>query len=115
VSVTQSTHPNATTIEGLREVAAWLEQHPELPAAHYAAVSFRSAYAAANAREDLTALAVALGDRANESVYNGEATISARFADTVRVSATAKVADLGPEPASEPPPYVPIIQREVQS
>lgn len=102
-------HPNAATIQGLREVADWLEQHPKLPEAYYAAVNFRSAYTEKNAREELTALAMALGERAVETEGRGDVEISAAFG-AVRVSGAAKVQhlrDTPPEPVVE---YEPIIK-----
>jgi hypothetical protein len=113
MSTTDSTavvqdHPNAATIKGLREVADWLEEHPELPRPNYAAVSFRSAYTEKNAREELTVLAVALGERASEDAHYGEVEIVGRFGN-VRVSGAAKVQYLRAEAPIEPE-YEPIIK-----
>jgi len=103
-------HPNAATITGLREVADWLEAHPELPEPYYAAVSFRSSYVEKNAREELTVLAAALGERASEEARSGEVEIAARF-ENVRVSGAAKVQhlrDTPPEPVVEYEAILPV-------
>lgn len=110
MSTADNTHPNLETIRGLREAADWLEQHPELRPAHFAAISFRSSYMRENAREDLTALAVALGEGATEKPVTGsssEVCIEGCFGN-VRVSANALIQDLRDEAPVEPE-YEPIL------
>lgn len=85
----QTEHPSQATIDGLREVADWLEQHPELATVAHATVSFGYGIER-NARARLTELAAALGERATESRWHDSVTISGRFAGEVRVSADAK-------------------------
>ena len=103
-------NPNRDVIAGLREVADFLAAHPELPKACYALVSLRSQYdgwGTPPARETLTALAVALGDRATER-GGGAPLIDGRFSGDVRVCAEAKVSELRDEPVA-PVEYEPII------
>lgn len=107
-STVEQSHPNADVISGLRDAADWLAEHPELPPAYYASISFRSSYAAANAREDLAALAEALGENAAEAQSGAEVLISGTFGP-VRVSAAAQVAALAGVPVM--PAYEPIIKR----
>lgn len=102
---------SATTVQGLREAADWLEHHPELPGTYYAIVSFGSSYRRENAREELTALAAALGDGAAERLgpSPGEVTIEGYF-QNVRVHASARVQDLRDEapPVIEYDPIIPV-------
>lgn len=103
-------NPNAAVIAGLREVADLLEQHPELPAVWWASLSLRERYAKAardRARDELTAVAAAFGDRAVETRQGSDISIEARFSGDVRLHADADINDLRDEPPL--PEYDPII------
>ena len=102
---------NHDVVRALRELADWIETHPELPAVKHASVSFRADWDRSPfARSMLTDLADALGDRAIETAGGGEVRIEGRFLDDplVYVHATAKISALTDAPP-EDPPYEPII------
>ena len=106
-------HPNADVIAGLRQAAAWLAQHPELPKVYYASISFGSGLSGDDARARLTQFAEALGDRATENPrdHMGDVEISAAFGG-VRVYASASRTALAANVPPPPPPYEPIITVE---
>jgi hypothetical protein len=111
-AVIETRHPNAATIQGLREAADWLEQHPELPEACYTSIALRSSYnRRESAREELTAMAAALGARAIEKpgASPGEITIEGGFR-AVRVYGSAHIQDLRDEapPVVEYEPIIPV-------
>lgn len=106
-------NPNAEVIAGLREAADFLEQHPEMPAARYAWVVLRDrGYGASDptAREELSAIADALGDRAEERESAGTVRIRGTFSGGVHVDGEAEVRHLLPSPPPAPE-YEPIIKR----
>jgi hypothetical protein len=99
---------NCDLARGLREVADWLSEHPELPKFHgFVNVSVWGE----KARDDLTAVAAALGNRASESVdHYGDVRISADFGP-VDVRASASPRYLGGVEVPKPrPAYEPIIE-----
>src|SRR5205807_1235541 len=83
---------NLEIAHGLREIAHWLEAHPDLPDASTGSVYFFTY--GKEARAALTAVADALGDRAEESVAGSEVRIIASFG-SARVHACASLKDLG--------------------
>ena len=98
-------NPNAETITGLRELADWLEAHPELPAV---GASAHAHIHSDDAREVLTTMADALGDRAEERIDSiGYVAITGAFGP-VTVNVYAKPELLGAKPRPEPA-YEPII------
>ncbi len=108
----QPTHPDAPNAEvaaGLRDLAAFLDSHPELPAARWASVSLRAVNDRQPARETLELVARALGGRAAERrTYGGDVEIVGKFGPCA-LKASASVAELRlPEPA--PLEYEPIIE-----
>ena len=109
----QLQHPHAATIQGLRDTAAWLALHPELPAVYHASVSF-GWNISTEARHKLTLVAEALCDRAeeNRNTGYGEVTIRGEFGP-VTVSANAKNRDLLDAPLPEPIPAPIIPAKEV--
>ena len=113
MSESTTTH-NLDVAQGLREVAEFLEAHPELPAVEWAIVQVRYHVGAKSpARETLTALAEALGQRATESARRDEVSIDGRFAGDVRVTASANVSDLaGIPPVPVRVEYEPILKGE---
>lgn len=96
---------NAGVIAGLREVADFLEAHPSLPP--FSGHVMYGAYGE-NAREELTAIAIALGDAAVETATPSEVRITAAFA-RAHLSAYASPTKLGASPAPRPVDYEPII------
>lgn len=97
-----------TVAQSLRDVADWLDAHPEIAATH-AFVPVRAA-----TREDLETLARALGDRAAERMaYGDDVEIEGVFGGTpdrydgVRVYGQVPVAKLAGAPV--PPKYRPIL------
>lgn len=99
------TEARADLIAALREVADWLEAHPEIePAA-----GLISVYAwGSESREILTRLATALGHKANERTEGGRVYIEGHFGDHFRILGSAPVDALGGE-APPTPSYEPII------
>lgn len=85
--------PNLDVAQDLRDVAEWLEQHPELPKVSWAAIRLRQALAD-DARAALTAVAEALGDRAAERFEYDEVRIVGAFG-RVTVTAAASPGALG--------------------
>lgn len=86
--------PNVEVVEGLRQIADWLEAHPELPRARWATVSLRAVDDGQPARRTLHQVAGALGLRAIERrTLDGDVDISGRFGP-VRVRATAALGEL---------------------
>lgn len=83
---------------GLRELAAFLDAHPELPHARYAAVSLRHGSEDCRGRETLEQLAGVLGDRAVERELYGRVEIVGEFGPvTLRAAADiAELADVAP-------------------
>ena len=105
-------HPNHDVIAGLMEAAVFLSEHPELPEVQWASILLRHEYMRNSpARETLTILAEALGERAAEVANRDSITIEGEFAGGVKVKASAARSDL----ADAPPvviDYEPIIKRE---
>ena len=109
-----TTH-NQDVAQGLREVAEFLEQHPELPDVTWASVLVRSQYVSLSkspARETLTALAEALGERAVEHGLGDPIVIKGQFSGGVGIEAHANRADLAGVPAPRVIEYEPIIKGE---
>ena len=113
-------HPNADLISGLREVVDWLEQHPELPHAAWASLCFGYEIKR-DARERLTQLAEALGERAKEDRNFDRISLGSMFGGPrgLNVFATAKKRDLvhetplpEPEPILKPKADVPVTAEE---
>ena len=98
---------NHDVIQGLREVADWLEAHPEL----YRAAAMVMFHPYGNeCRPVLTALADALGARATERVERGErVVIEGQFGERVRVIADGSLRYLGVLVQPPTPAYEPII------
>lgn len=97
---------NAGVIAGLREAADFLEANPGLPSFN----GFLMYHAwGANSREELTAVARALGDSAEETATAHEVRIAGAFSG-VKVHAYAQPAKLGASPVPRPVDYEPIIQ-----
>jgi hypothetical protein len=100
---------NLDVARGLREVADFLEQHSELPRAKWATITLRYHIGDNSpARETLTLIAQALGEKAVEKEHSSEVIIEGRFAGNVRVDATAKRSELVDAPP-DPVEYEPII------
>jgi hypothetical protein len=98
---------NAEVAAGLRELADWLEQHPELPA--FTATIGAYPYGK-DARPEMRTVADALGERAIETVNRDRVEIRARVMTRVAVYASTSLESLG---ADAPAPiYRPIIERE---
>lgn len=106
-TIIEQTHPNAETVRSLREVADWLENHPELAEVYHATVSLRDPYKAEGAREALETAAAAM-DEPTEIVAWGQVHIEQRIG-TVRVTATTKIEHLLDEPLPVVPEYRPIL------
>ena len=101
--------PNVDVIAGLRAIADFLQDHPELPVARWASVSLRAAGDDRPARETLAAVAAALGEQAVEArQYGGDVEIRGEFGPAM-LRATARVSELV-DPA--PVAYEPIIAPE---
>jgi hypothetical protein len=107
MSTTNSRTPEGVTrptvADGLRAVADWLDEHPE--------VSPRYAFVHVNAseREHLEALADALGDRATErEAYGPNIEIAGEFPGGVRVWGDVPLERLASEPVK--PKYDPILK-----
>lgn len=98
---------NAGVIAGLRDVADFLEAHPDLPS--FNGYVMHSAYGK-DAREKLTAIARALGDAAVETATPAEVRITGAFAG-VQLSAYSSPDRLGASPVPRVD-YEPIIARE---
>jgi len=94
MSITDSTQEAGTTTiaQGLREVADWLEAHPEI-APRWAFVSVE-----ATEREHLETLAAGLGDLATESVSGQTVEIRGKFAGGVDVFGTLPLSKLARVP-----------------
>lgn len=108
---TPSGGSNAEVAAGLRELAAFLERHPELPAARFACVSLRAARDGQPARETLELAASVLGARATEErLFAGDVSITAKFGP-VALRASASIAELADTPPDQIP-YQPIIKGE---
>lgn len=105
--------PNVDVIAGLRAAADFLALHPELPRARWASVSLRGGADFHQARETLTAVAAALGDRAVEKLYSGDVEITGEFGPVV-IRAAAKVSELA-DAAPEPVAYEPIIAQALSA
>ena len=98
---------NQDVADALREIAAWLEAHPELYRAR-ALVTFHPY--GDECRPVLTALAQALGYRATERVERGErVVIEGEFGERVRVIGDASLRYLGVLVEPPAPAYEPII------
>jgi hypothetical protein len=98
----------ATIAAGLREVADWLDAHPELKRLE---MSFALVKLDAKERDDLALLARALGDRATEKlVYGDEVRIGATFDGDVDVYAAVPVKKLNPT-VPVVPKYRPILSK----
>lgn len=97
--------PVGTIVEGLREIADWLEANPDLTP------TSTHVYIAAKDRRDLERLAAALGDKAEESQpsYSTDVQICGRFAGYSRVYASVPLSKLTDAPPV--PEYTPIIAR----
>ena len=89
---------NFETAADLRDVADWLERHPELPEVAFASVMIRYPGFGSlrmDAREALTAVARAFGDKATETVEFGREVQIARKFGKVHVKAHASIDELG--------------------
>lgn len=100
---------NLELAEALREVATWLEMHAgDLPLPRsFGAYIMRGIYGG-DAREVMTAVAQALGDRATEKVTGTEVVIGGKFGP-VEVSVTTDARSLGAEFSPPQPEYEPIL------
>lgn len=108
-STTTVEHPNADVIAGLRQAAAWLAQHPELPPAAWSNLCFGYDITD-DARGRLAQLAAALGEDAIEDRSYGRIEIQARFG-AVRVFAGAAKQALVSPPVALPEPEPIVIKR----
>lgn len=110
--VTQFPRPGANSdlAAGLRELAGWLEDHPELHRASWATVSLRAAGDDQPARETLTLAAEALGEQVTESRRHHDGRdlvdVAGRFGP-VKVIASAYLGELA-QPGDEPQDIEPI-------
>jgi len=96
---------NLALAESLREVATWLEMHAgDLPSMR--ASVFIGYGRSSDARAQLTALANALGDQAEERADASQVTIEGRIGG-IRVWGSAETRELVSCPL--PPPYEPIL------
>lgn len=102
-----SVNVNAELADNLREIVDFLETHPDLPAFH--GYIGRYCYGA-KARESMSRIAVALGDRAVESLTdNGhEVQILGEFGEA-RVRAYAPISNIGGRKVTPEIEYAPII------
>lgn len=100
--------PNVEVVAGLRDLASFLEAHPELPCARWASVSLRAIHDEHPARETLELVAGALGERAVERCgWGSDVEIAGEFGPC-QLRASASVAELT-DPEPEPVKYEPII------
>lgn len=102
---------NLDVAQDLRNLAEWIEAHPELPRVSSGSVYFGLALKAPVAREVMTTLAGALGDRATEQVEkfaSGHVSIEGTFG-RMRVRADASPNELGGiSRVIEYPPIIPV-------
>jgi len=103
---------NLELAQSLHELAHWIELHAgDIPEMWLGHLHFRNEHIRSeSSRAELTAFAVALGDRAAEECDGTGVRIVGMFG-RVKVSAGARLADLRHEPPEpEPPDYEPIIK-----
>lgn len=98
--------PNTDVAAGLRELATFLEDHPELPGARFAFVSLRANLDRQPARQTLELIARALGEQATERRTLSGVEIAGEFGPC-RLIASAATHELARN--APPIPYEPII------
>ncbi|HET6867721.1 MAG TPA: helix-turn-helix transcriptional regulator [Solirubrobacteraceae bacterium] len=107
-----TTHDDVLTgqsvADGLREVADWLEEHPEIPAVQFAFVRV-----GAKTREDLERLAAALDNPSEREAYGPAVEIEGRFTGDVRVYGQVDMAKLAGVPVK--PAYTPILPQQARA
>jgi hypothetical protein len=107
-TATRGSH-NLEVAAGLRNLAAFLEDHPELPSARWASVSLRAVRDGQPARQTLELIADALGEAASERrILGGDVEIFGDFGPC-RLRASASVQELADLPPDQMP-YEPIIK-----
>ncbi|HWF25197.1 MAG TPA: hypothetical protein VG275_07110 [Solirubrobacteraceae bacterium] len=112
-SPTPAVSSNPALAQGLRDLADWLDEHPELPDVRYTSACFHTRYTlGTDARAELEVVARALGERAVEKRQDDNVSIEGAFAPDrlLTVRAEASVHQLRQEPVPVPD-YEPIIDR----
>lgn len=104
-------HPNRLTIEGLRQIADWLERNLDLPALSVLAhTTVGYPFDRVNPRERMTRFAELLDCRVTEKVVGDRVQIEGRINERARVMLSCEADALGGRPRQPAIDYEPITE-----